>query len=83
MGMIIACESKITSDDISNCEKDIREEYTKRGIYVVEVMMIAESSNKMTGYAKIKLNGVSITKTCNATAGKSNNGERMFIWNCQ
>ena len=76
-----------SAEDIAGIKQSIRTEFAKkgtemggkRGVYQVdEVQMIQESPTKLTGFVKIKLFGVSMTKDCSATMG--DNGES--IWRC-
>jgi hypothetical protein len=80
-------------EDIAQVQQSIRTEFTKKGAelgkvgiptkkgeYQVEdVQMIQESPKKLTGFVKLKLFGVSVTKPCTATMG--DNGES--IWRCE
>ncbi len=80
-------------EDITVVQESIRSEFTKKGVelgklggvpnkkgdfQVEDVQMIPVSPKKLTGFVKLKLLGVSVTRACTATMG--DNGES--IWRC-
>jgi gas vesicle protein len=79
--LLAACESGFSQEDIEQAKKSIRAEFEKRpDVKVVEVALIKESSNKLTGYARMTVKGFKqeITKNCSATMGE----DRRYIWRC-
>lgn len=70
-----------TDQGVSSIERDISNEFAKRGgITVEEVHMVKESPRKLTGFIRIKAPFLgTINKSCNATMGD----DGRSIWNCQ
>jgi hypothetical protein len=67
--------------DIENCKQSIREEFSRKpGVTVVDVVMMRESSKKLTGLVKIKVPPLGeLTRSCSATMGDGN----RYIWTCE
>jgi hypothetical protein len=68
-------------EDIESVVTSIRTEFEKRdGVKVLDVKLIREAGNKLTGFVKIDVNGFPIAKPCEATMG--DDGEQ-FVWRCE
>ena len=68
--------------DVANIEQDIRTQLAaRRGLKVVDVELIKQSPNLLTGFAKVRvpLLGI-ITKSCSATRGEDG---QQSIWQCK
>jgi hypothetical protein len=82
--LLIACESGFSQEDIDQAKKSIQTEFEKRpGVKVVEVALIKESSNKLTGFVKLSTTFLGtqheVSKNCTATMGQN----RQYIWSCE
>jgi len=80
-----ACKSGFSDDDVKKIQDDIRAEFSKKqGVEVLDVQMLKESPNKLTGFAKIKVAlpfGLhkEVTKNCSALKGE---GDGKSMWKC-
>lgn len=86
--MLAACDSGFSEADIEQAKQSIRSEYEKLpGLTVVDVEMIKVSPTKLTGFVKLKPDGLpksvgalgEISKECSATMGE----HRRYIWQCK
>jgi hypothetical protein len=69
--------------DIDRTKATISSEFGKRdGVQVVDVQMVKESANRLTGFVKLKINvlgeSMEVTKNCSATWGEGG----QYIWKC-
>jgi hypothetical protein len=64
-------KSQFTPDDIERIEEQVRADFAKRdGIRVIEVSLIKESKTKLTGFAKLKVGELEVTRNCEAFLGE-------------
>lgn len=80
---IFACQqfSGFQPEDIDNVISSIKTEFEKRdGVKVVDVKMIKEADNKLTGFVKLDVDGLAIAKPCEATMDDS---DQQFVWRCE
>lgn len=68
-----------SDEDISVLKSEIAKEYEGRGATSVEVEMIRDGSIRLVGFAKINIEGFSVTRKCSATMSSS---DSMYIWSC-
>jgi hypothetical protein len=77
-------QSGFSAQDVEKIKESIRQEFSqKENIKVVEIQMIQESPQKLTGFVKLKKFGFlglseDITKKCEATMGENH----QSIWEC-
>lgn len=68
-------------EDVENVVTSIRAEFEKRdGVKVLDVKMIREADNKLTGFVKLDVGGLPIAKPCEATM---DDGDQQFVWRCE
>lgn len=71
--------SGFTDEDVTNIENDIRAHFTDRGTKVTDVQLIRESPTRLAGFAKMRMLGIPVTKSCTVTIGR----DRQSIWRCR
>lgn len=77
---ILGCTTGFSDKDISNLKQTVRDEFAKQpGVSVTEVTFIKESDKKLTGFVKLKVAGIDVMKSCNATMGDGS----QYIWKCE
>ncbi len=69
------------SADIDAMKRSIRAKFEEQGGTVVEeVQLIKESGQKVTGFVKLRINSIPVTKVCDATMAEDG---RQYLWRCQ
>ena len=75
-----ACNTGFSDQDIANVKSMVRAEFEKRpGVSVTDVTFIKESDRKLSGFVKLKIAEVEVTKSCTATMGEN----AQSIWKCE
>jgi len=82
--MLAGCEVGFTSEDITNCESEIRSELSRhQGITVIDVTMMKESSKKLRGFAKLLVNDngemIEVLSSCEASWMEGD----QYLWECE
>jgi hypothetical protein len=74
-------QPSFSDDDIKTISANIKKKFEeKREVYVQEVSLVRESSNKLTGFVRLKLLGgdSEFTKDCTVTRD-----EKSTLWHCR
>lgn len=72
-----------TDQDVASVKESIKSEYEKRpGVHVTDVTMIHDGNSKLTGFVKVRVDGVddanAVTTPCSATMG-----DGQLVWTCR
>lgn len=74
-------QPSFSDDDIRQISANIKKKFEEeRKVYVRDVSLVRETSNKLTGFVRLKIEGLAqeITKDCTATRD-----EKSTIWHCR
>lgn len=77
----IADSTGFTDEDIVAAKDSIRAEFAKRdGVTVNEVELLREGTTKLTGYARLTIDGSEVVRACTAVM---DDRAARFIWRCE
>ncbi len=75
-----ACQAEFAAEDIEYLKRTVRAEFEKKpGVEVEDVNFVKESPKKLTGFVKLKIGGLEVSKSCDATMGD----DAQYIWKCE
>lgn len=79
-GWSLATARSFSDASIETIKAQIRVEFAKRdGVNVDEIMLVRKSDRELTGFAKLSVGRLTITKDCLATMGT----DGQTFWKCQ
>ena len=69
-----------TGQDMDQVKASIKAEFEKRpGVQVLDVQLIRENGRKLTGFVRVAVGGLELTKGCSAIFGD----DGRYLWQCR